>query len=112
MGVTVPSREHNMQRRVREARRLQSQSAGSTEVVEVQDTNWRQDAAGLPGQQLSLSLLLRVVADVGIVGFPNAGEASWAQQCELLWQFFYPVYGLMYSLSLVIQSRGDSDRGI
>lgn len=37
------------------------------------DTNWQVDAKGLPGQQLSLQLLLRVVADVGIVGFPNAG---------------------------------------
>ncbi len=31
------------------------------------------EAKGFPGQQLSLHLLLRVVADVGIVGFPNAG---------------------------------------
>ena len=39
----------------------------------VEDTNWKDDAKGLPGQQLSLTLLLRVVADVGLVGFPNAG---------------------------------------
>jgi GTPase involved in cell partitioning and DNA repair len=42
-------------------------------VVVVDDTNWKLDAQGLPGVQLSLHLLLRVVADVGIVGFPNAG---------------------------------------
>jgi GTP-binding protein len=42
-------------------------------VVAVVDANWQHDARGLPGQQLSLQLLLRVVADVGIVGFPNAG---------------------------------------
>lgn len=41
------------------------------EVVE--DKNWKLDAAGRPGQQLSLLLLMRVVADVGIVGLPNAG---------------------------------------
>lgn len=40
------------------------------------DTNWQVDAKGLPGQQLSLQLLLRVVADVGIVGFPNAGASG------------------------------------
>ena len=35
---------------------------------------------GAPGQQLSLHLLLRVVADVGIVGYPNAGEGR--GKCE------------------------------
>ncbi len=42
-------------------------------MVQVEDRNWRLDAEGAPGQQLTLNLLLRVVADVGIVGFPNAG---------------------------------------
>jgi hypothetical protein len=45
-----------------------------TEVVEVFDINWKEDSQGLPGQALSLHLLLRVVADIGIVGFPNAGR--------------------------------------
>jgi GTPase involved in cell partitioning and DNA repair len=44
------------------------------EVVAVEDVNWKEDAKGLPGRQLGLQLLLRVVADVGIVGFPNAGR--------------------------------------
>lgn len=52
-----------------------SQESGA-EVVQVVDSNWQHDARGLPGQQLSLQLLLRVVADVGIVGFPNAGGFS------------------------------------
>lgn len=39
----------------------------------MEDVNWRDDAHGLPGMQLTVQLLLRVVADVGIVGFPNAG---------------------------------------
>ncbi len=46
-------------------------------MVAVIDTNWQEDSRGLPGQQLSLQLLLRVVADVGIVGFPNAGGCAW-----------------------------------
>jgi GTPase involved in cell partitioning and DNA repair len=50
------------------------QKAGA-EVVAVEDPNWREEARGLPGQQLGLTLMLRVVADVGLVGFPNAGEA-------------------------------------
>ena len=43
------------------------------EVVAVEDGNWQEETKGLPGTQLSLHLLLRVVADIGIVGFPNAG---------------------------------------
>jgi len=47
--------------------------ASKAEVIDIQDTNWKVDSLGAPGQQLSLHLLLRVVADVGIVGLPNAG---------------------------------------
>lgn len=52
------------------------QKAGA-EVYAVEDINWKEDSKGLPGQQLSLQLLLRVVADVGLVGFPNAGAWGW-----------------------------------
>jgi len=51
------------------------QKAGA-EVYAVEDINWKDDAKGAPGQQLSLQLMLRVVADVGLVGFPNAGEGT------------------------------------
>jgi hypothetical protein len=51
------------------------QKAGG-EVVAIEDVNWRDDSKGLPGRQLGLHLLLRVVADVGIVGFPNAGASA------------------------------------
>ena len=42
----------------------------------MRDDNWAADAAGGPGQEVTLDLLLRVVADVGIVGLPNAGKSS------------------------------------
>ncbi len=51
------------------------QEAGA-EIIEVEDRNWKQDVKGMQGSQLGLHLLLRVVADVGIVGYPNAGKSS------------------------------------
>ena len=57
-------------------------------MVAVEDLNWQAESKGMPGNQLSLHLLLRVVADVGIVGFPNAGVGSeparscWRDACS------------------------------
>ncbi len=42
----------------------------------VADDNWAADAAGGEGQEVTLELIMRVVADVGIVGLPNAGKSS------------------------------------
>ncbi|CAL8465933.1 g5469 [Coccomyxa elongata] len=42
----------------------------------VVDDNWAMDAAGGPGEEVGLQLLMRIVADVGIVGLPNAGKSS------------------------------------
>ena len=40
----------------------------------VEDVNWAQDAEGALGEEVSLHLLMRVVADVGIVGLPQCRE--------------------------------------
>ena len=42
----------------------------------MEDTNWALDAEGGSGEEATLHLLMRVVADVGIVGLPNAGKSS------------------------------------
>jgi hypothetical protein len=68
---------------MRTATCLSLQKAGA-EVYAIEDTNWKDDSKGLPGQQMSLQLMLRVVADVGLVGFPNAGGLpAWQQHVGL-----------------------------
>lgn len=52
------------------------EQAAGAEDIPVEDTNWKVDAHGAPGEEMSLHLLLRVVADIGIVGLPNAGKSS------------------------------------
>mmetsp|Transcript_22537 Transcript_22537/g.62263 ORF Transcript_22537/g.62263 Transcript_22537/m.62263 type:complete len:729 (-) Transcript_22537:171-2357(-) len=73
LGLVAPSREQRLSNMNKQFRHAQATQA---EVIDIQDTNWKVDSFGAPGQQLSLQLLLRVVADVGIVGLPNAGKSS------------------------------------
>ena len=42
----------------------------------IEDRNWADDAEGAVGEEVSLRLLMTVVADVGLVGAPNAGKSS------------------------------------
>lgn len=53
-----------------------SLQALDVEEFELEDDNYGVDADGQAGEEASLQLLLRVVADVGIVGLPNAGKSS------------------------------------
>ena len=58
------------------ARALERAQAAGIETIDVEDTNWTADTRGAPGEEVSLHLLLRMVADIGIVGLPNAGKSS------------------------------------
>jgi GTPase len=53
-----------------------SLQSDGVEIVEIEDTNWRADARGEGGEEASLTLQLRVVADAGFIGLPNAGKTS------------------------------------
>lgn len=52
-----------------------SQDEG-VEVIELEDKDWKADARGMPGEEATLELLMRLVADIGFVGLPNAGKSS------------------------------------
>lgn len=73
MGVTKPTRRQNKQK----AAQLAAADDDDESIVEVDDDDgWRLDAQGKPGQEATLKLVLRVKADVGLVGLPNAGKSS------------------------------------
>lgn len=65
-GVIQPSKK----------RPRSKQRSKVVEYIELEDDDWRKEAKGQPGEELTLHLLLRVVADVGFVGLPNVGKSS------------------------------------
>lgn len=72
MGVEMPTRDENTARVFRAKDALFNED----EVVDVDDANWKLDAKGGMGAEATLILTLRVVADIGLVGLPNAGKSS------------------------------------
>ncbi|KAK9842086.1 hypothetical protein WJX81_007789 [Elliptochloris bilobata] len=71
-GVVAPAKRGTA--RAGGARRRQD--GDEEEEGAVDDANWEADAVGAQGEEVGLSLLMRVVADVGLVGLPNAGKSS------------------------------------
>eukprot|EP00746_Dinoflagellata_sp_MGD_P087071 gnl/MRDRNA2_/MRDRNA2_34555_c0_seq1.p1 gnl/MRDRNA2_/MRDRNA2_34555_c0~~gnl/MRDRNA2_/MRDRNA2_34555_c0_seq1.p1 ORF type:complete len:532 (-),score=125.94 gnl/MRDRNA2_/MRDRNA2_34555_c0_seq1:6-1601(-) len=66
LGVSKPSRNRQVSPRRK-----------SEGVIPIKvDENWKAAAKGGSGEEATLELLLRIVADVGIIGLPSAGKSS------------------------------------
>lgn len=75
LGVTAPSRrKRGLPRRRGDEFDDEFDDDDGGYVVEEDD--WKAASRGQPGEEARLELLLRVVADVGIVGLPSAGKSS------------------------------------
>lgn len=61
---------------------------------------------GEPGDELTLELLLRVVADVGLVGLPNVGKSSLLARMTQVTANHAPSVGT-YRVSLPITHAGN-----
>ncbi|XRA97607.1 GTP-binding protein OBG [Pycnococcus provasolii] len=75
LGVTAPSRRKRGTPR-RRGGEFDDEFDDDDGGYVVEEDDWKAASRGQPGEEARLELLLRVVADVGIVGLPSAGKSS------------------------------------
>ncbi len=83
------------------------------DVANFSDADTKVLTIGTPGEEIALELTLRVVADVGLVGFPNAGKSSLLAAVTLAKPDIadYPFTTLMPNLGCIEGDPETSDGG-
>jgi GTPase involved in cell partitioning and DNA repair len=76
-GGLAARRAQQAQRRASRRGKLSGKLSEDVEVSDIElDEATFTATSGEPGQELTVELLMRVVADIGLVGLPNAGKSS------------------------------------